>query len=200
MVTHARKPVFRHPSLTPLRVLLYNGTTLNRAVGRGRRAMAAIQTVRYTHDGMIDMMLAEPELSQRALAARFGYTESWISTIINSDAFQARLAARRAEIVDPTLQLTLEDKWRGLTVRSVEVLMRKLDRPVDAIPDNLVLKAAELGAKVLPPGKGGNQLDDGVGGLTALAANLIKLRGDVYTPQPPITIIEGESHEVPRAA
>lgn len=162
--------------------------------------MAAIQTVRYTHDGMIDMMLAEPELSQRALAARFGYTESWISTIINSDAFQARLAARRAEIVDPTLQLTLEDKWRGLTARSVEVLMKKLDRPVDAIPDNLVLKAAELGAKVLPPGKGGNQLDDGVGGLTALAANLIKLRGDVYTPQQPITIIEGESHEVPRAA
>ena len=50
------------------------------------------EKMNYTHQACIDLMIAHPELTQRAIAKRFGYTEAWLSTVICSDAFQAMLA------------------------------------------------------------------------------------------------------------
>ena len=63
--------------------------------------------IRYSHDGMIDMIVAEPWISQNELALRFGYTASWVSTIMTSDAFKAKLELRKDEIVDPVLRMGL---------------------------------------------------------------------------------------------
>ena len=108
-----------------------------------------IQKVRYTHEDCIDLILAQPGISQNELAARYGYSPAWISVVINSDAFQSRLAARRAELVDPVLAATLNERFRALTVRSLEVLQEKLSLPSQAVPDQLALQAAALGAKSL---------------------------------------------------
>src|SRR2546421_725388 len=56
-----------------------------------------VRGLRYTHEAMVDMLIAEPWISQNELAARFGFSPSWISTVICSDAFQAKLAERRGE-------------------------------------------------------------------------------------------------------
>jgi hypothetical protein len=114
----------------------------------------AIQKVRYTHDAMVDEIVRNPAVSQNELAAVFGYTPTWVSLVLSSDAFQERLAQRKGELVDPTIRASLEERFRSLTRRSLEVLQEKLQQPANAVPDQLALRAAELGAKAL--GLGGN--------------------------------------------
>jgi transcriptional regulator with XRE-family HTH domain len=109
----------------------------------------AIAKVSYTHDAMIDMIIAAPSISQNELAARFGYTAAWISQIISSDAFQSRLADRRDEIVDPAIRASVEEQFKGLVFRSLDILRAKLSKPAEAIPDNLALRSLELSSRAL---------------------------------------------------
>lgn len=143
--------------------------------------VGGIAKIRYTHDAMIDLIIADPSVSQNALAAHFGYTPGWVSQIINSDMFQAKLALRRDELVNPALRLTIEERFRAMTVRSLEVLQEKLSKDPAGIPDNLALRAAELGAKAL--GVGGNAPPAPPPGdhLGALADRLIALQSRART-------------------
>lgn len=108
--------------------------------------MGAIDKVRYTHDAMIDLIIAHPDLSQGEIAARFGYTQAWISMIFSADAFKARLAERRAELVDPVITANVEEQLEGLARQSVQVLMASLD--ANPRPD-VALKALEISARSL---------------------------------------------------
>lgn len=121
-------------------------------MGMSEAAKSSICKVSYTHQDMIDFIIANPQVSQGALAARYGYSQSWICQVMQSDAWQSLAAKRRAELVDPALLSTIDERFRALTVRSLERLMEKLDAP--QVSDNVVLKAVELGAKAM--GVGGN--------------------------------------------
>lgn len=92
---------------------------------RGGSAVA-LKKVRYTHDAMIDLILAEPRISQNELAAHFGYTPTWISQVINSDAFRERLAERKEDLVDPQIRTSIEERLRALADKSIQVLLTKL--------------------------------------------------------------------------
>jgi hypothetical protein len=122
--------------------------------GAGDRlpARTQIQKVRYSHDAMIDLIIENPWVHQNELAAHFGYSPAWISTVMATDMFKARLAQRRDEVIDPALKASLEERFRAVVTKSLQVLQEKLEAPV--VPDNLVLRAVELGAKAL--GLGGN--------------------------------------------
>jgi len=109
-------------------------------------ASQAIQKVRYTHDAMIDLILLKPGISQGELAREFGYTETWVSIIMNSDAFKVALAARRKEVADPILVATLEERLRGLVDISTRVVSDHLTMRPDP---KIALKALEVGAKAL---------------------------------------------------
>lgn len=89
-------------------------------------AANAIGRVRYSHDAMIDLIIARPEVSQGELALHFGYTQPWVSRVMNSDAFQARLAERKTELIDPTITATLDEKLRALAAKSLDVVLEKL--------------------------------------------------------------------------
>ena len=142
--------------------------------------------IRYSHAAMADLIVENPWITQNAIAEHFGYTASWVSTIITSDAFQALLAARREEIVDPVLKATLEERFRGLVLRSLTVLAEKLDKPAASIPDQVVLRALELGARGIELGGFGrpqlapaappppNRLEQLAGRLVELQANVRK--------------------------
>lgn len=114
--------------------------------------MPEIVRVRYTHDAMIDVLVATPMISQNELAAMFGYSAAWISTVMNSDAFQEKLLARRVEMVNPGIAQNVNERFRGLAARSLEVLQKKLDVPFQMVPDELALKVAGLAAKGLGVG------------------------------------------------
>lgn len=121
-------------------------------------AKDAIKRVTYTHDRMIDAMLANPVISNQELATLFGYTAPWISQIKNSGAFQERLAARREETTDPILIATIEDKFRGIVDRGLDVIAEKLSVPTGSVPTDLAMKAIDLGARALGYGaKAANQ-------------------------------------------
>lgn len=106
-----------------------------------------IAKISYTHAAMIDIIIANPGISQNAIAAHFGYTASWISQIICSDTFQSALAKRREELVDPLVQLSVEQGFKALTLRALDILHEKLERPAKEIPDNLALRALEVGSR-----------------------------------------------------
>lgn len=109
-------------------------------------AANAIARVKYSHDAMIDVIIANPAVHQNQIAAHFGYTPAWVSRIVNSDAFQARLADRKGELIDPTIMLTLEEKIRGLADMSLGIVMDKLAATRN--PDT-ALKALELSTRAL---------------------------------------------------
>lgn len=96
---------------------------------------------------MIDLMISRPSISQNELALAFGYTAAWISTIIASDAFQARLAERRDKIVDPALRADIKAQLDGIALRSMEILRHKLSAPPEAVSDQTALRALEVSAR-----------------------------------------------------
>lgn len=103
----------------------------------------SIQKLRYSHEAMIEMICAEPSIQQNELARRFGKTASWISTIINSDAFQVKLHERMGETWGE-LTVSMQDQLKGLMARSMEILRAKLDNHHGVVPDQLVLRTLEL--------------------------------------------------------
>jgi hypothetical protein len=109
-------------------------------------AALSIDRVKYTHDSMIDLIIANPAVKQGELAKHFGYTEPWVSRIMNSDAFLARLAERKKDVVDPQLVLSVEEKLRHMASRSLDIVMEKLE--VTRNPDT-ALKALEISTKSL---------------------------------------------------
>lgn len=140
--------------------------------------MGRLDKVGYSHADMIDFIIANPRITQNDLAARYGYSVGWVSNVMASDAWQSALAARRAEICDPVLVATVEERFKGITLLSLERLKQKLEAP--QVSDNVVLRAVELGAKAL--GVGGNapsvQAPQG-DHLAALANRLIDLQSRV---------------------
>lgn len=139
--------------------------------------MGNLKRCSYTHDAMIDLILAHPEMTQGAIAAHFGYTEGWISSILASDAFQNKMAARREEIIDPDLKATIEERFRALVIQSLKVLQAKLTAP--QVSDAVALRAAELGAKALGVGGHKPPAAPQTDRLEKLAERLIALQSNV---------------------
>jgi len=97
-------------------------------------------------------LLTNPEVTHRELAQMFGFaSRPWVSEIIASEVFQAELARRRRELMQP-----IEERLRTLLSRSLEVMQAKLDRPAEAVPDPVALRAFEVSAKALGYGAGGS--------------------------------------------
>ncbi len=105
-----------------------------------------LRTVHWWHDRIIDKMLTGECLHQGQLAAEMGYSENWISIMVNSDAFQERLRERQAETVDPVIRATLETRLKGLSALSAEIIARKLEATNDA---NLALRALDISQRAL---------------------------------------------------
>lgn len=117
-------------------------------------AANAISRVRFTHDAIIDFILANPAAHQNDLAKEFGFTVPWISRVMCSDAFQARLAERKTELIDPSIIATIEERMRGVTQQSLEILAEKLEatKSADLALNvlNVATKALGYGARVAP--------------------------------------------------
>lgn len=163
----------------------------------------AVSKLSYSHDAMIDMIIANPRVSNGELAAFFGYTPAWVSLVKSSDAFKERLEQRRMDLVDPVLRMSIEERMKGMVQRSLEVLQEKLSAPVNVIPDALALKALELGAKGL--GLGGNAAPPppsiSPDHLNAMAQRLLDLQNRVRgVQQNEQTLDVEDAQEVPAAA
>lgn len=113
-----------------------------------------IEKLRYNHDQMIDMIIMNPGMSNTELAKIFGYSAGWVNMLKGSDVFIERLKARSNELIDPTLRMSFDERFRAMLTRSMVVLQEKLADEPENIPDGLVLKVVEMCAKAL--GMGGD--------------------------------------------
>ncbi len=152
----------------------------------------AIDKIRYSHEDMIDFIIANPGTSQGSIAKRYGYTQSWVSLVMSSDAWKSAMAKRRGELVDPTLALTINERFGAMTELSLRRLTEKLEAP--QVADQTVLRAVELGARAL--GVGGNaapaQPPVGPDHLSQLAQRLVALQANVRKG----VIYEGSAVEI----
>lgn len=125
-------------------IISKNGNIASAPLQGTESAAKGVARLSYTHDAMCDLIIANPSISKTALAACFGYTPTWVGRVLNSDAFQMRLAARKADIVDPSLVLSIEEKMRVLISESLDVLIDKLATTKST---EVALKALDIGAK-----------------------------------------------------
>lgn len=150
--------------------------------GRGPRHL------RYSHADCIDRLLMCPGIAQKELAQLYGVTDTWMSIVMNSDAFKAGLAARKAELIDPVLVATLNEKYAAAANRAIEVVIEKLAK--DDVSDKFALEAAALGAKALGMGQPTNPQVSAVDHLAALAHRLT----DLNRPAP--QVVETTAREI----
>ena len=84
--------------------------------------MNAIQKLSFKHEGLMNSLLANPHWSYAEHAAALGYTQSWVSQIVNSDMFQKELHERAKE-AGVTLGVSIQEKMRatyGLALEDVQ--------------------------------------------------------------------------------
>ena len=88
--------------------------------------MAAIAKTSPTHDQIALWLVENPGPRQvTRCAEHFGYTVAWMSTIINSDAFRARLAQVQ-EHCDAAVAADIPAKLRGVACLALDGLAEQL--------------------------------------------------------------------------
>lgn len=81
----------------------------------------------HTHEMLMNWLVLNPEKSLRECADHFGYTQSWLSSIIHSDIFQA----------------ALKEKQLAIQARVAGSIPEKLRRSADIALDKLATKLEE---------------------------------------------------------
>lgn len=109
-------------------------------------------TLRYSPELMVDLILNNQDFSPKQLGEIFGRPQSWVAQVLASQSFQTALDPHRSQVLNPEYAMTLEERFRGLTIRSLTVLQEKLEAG-KALPDLTVVKIAELGIKALGMGQ-----------------------------------------------
>lgn len=156
-------------------------------------AANALARVKYSHDAMIDLVIANPRISQNEIAGYFGYTVPWVSRIFGSDAFQARLAERKAELVNPALTEAVEGRLKGLAMQSLDILEEKLQATRSA---DMAMKALEISTKAA--GYGARQQNVAVQNnfVVALPPKSADAQSWAQAHRPEARVVEAETVEV----
>ncbi|MFM6926976.1 MAG: hypothetical protein ACKOX6_00840 [Bdellovibrio sp.] len=89
-----------------------------------------LMNVSHVHDAIMNWMIANPQRSLRECAQAFGYTQSWLSTMIHSNLFQARLKEKQ-EAHFSGLSATLNEKLTVGADIGVTKLIEKLETSED---------------------------------------------------------------------
>ena len=157
--------------------------------------MPEIARVRYTHDAVIDEILMNPAISQNDLAKHFGFSASWMSIVINSDAFQERLAERKGELVDPKVRATISERLDAIAKRSLEKIMDRLDNPAAQIKTLELVAIAKLGVGDKNTRPAGPQTQNNlyVVSLPAPAQDAKSWIANRSDPRGPVEIIENQA-------
>lgn len=101
---------------------------------------------------MVDLIVQNPSWSHKQLGEVFGRSASWIAQVLAMQVFQDALEPRRHEVLNPEYAMTLDERFKALTIRSLTVLQEKLENG-KALPDMTIIKTAELGIKALGMGQ-----------------------------------------------
>lgn len=111
--------------------------------------MTELKKVGYSHDAMIDLIMQDPTVTSKELAALFNYSPAWVSRILASDSFQSRLAQRKSALMDPIIARSLNDRLRAVAIRSMDVIEERLAAEPSAAYAMEALELATQGLGVI---------------------------------------------------
>jgi len=107
------------------------------------------------HEAIIDQLLIDPGATYGKLSKLTGYSRAWLSKVISSDAFQAKLAQRQAALVDPIILSSIEARLKGTIELSLDIIDERLEAAPkfdDALAAfSAVSKAMGMGQRVAAP-------------------------------------------------
>lgn len=84
----------------------------------------------HVHEMMLNWLVLNPDKSLRECADHFGYTQSWVSTVLHSDLFQAALKEKQLAISVKVAE-SIPAKLRRVADIAVEKLTDSLERSED---------------------------------------------------------------------
>ncbi len=90
----------------------------------------AIARLSHRHDQIINWLLLNPHRPLRDCAAHFNYTQAWLSSLIHSDIFQAKLKERQGEVFVAVAN-DIPAKLRGLADIAIEKVTRMVEESED---------------------------------------------------------------------
>ena len=85
-----------------------------------------LKKLNNVHDVLLEYLVCNPQMSQREIAKELGYTEAWLSTIINSDLFQAQYRELCEERRQPALH-SIRDKMTRAAAAALDKIQERLD-------------------------------------------------------------------------
>src|SRR5712664_2297763 len=110
-----------------------------------------IKSLNFSHEAIIRWMLENPEKTLGECARSFNYTQSWLSIIIHSDAFQAKFHELNGN-ADALVVADIPAKMRGVASMALEGLADQVEAAVQdrtIAPRDFLLKTSEALLKSL---------------------------------------------------
>lgn len=95
----------------------------------------AILAISHRHEAILNWLLLNPHRSLRECADELGFTQAWLSSVIHSDIFQAKLKERQESVFLAVAQ-DIPRKLRGLADVAIEKVTRIIESSED--PDLVV--------------------------------------------------------------
>lgn len=139
--------------------------------------MPEIANISPTHEAIMNWLLQNPGVPLRQCADHFGYTQSWLSTVIHSDIFQAKLRERQ-DAVFVRVADDIPAKLRSLADVTIEKLTAQIERTED--PEFLLDTADKvlhrMGYAPSSARNGGNVTVNQQNNFTVNAADLAQAR------------------------
>lgn len=110
------------------------------------------QLKRPWYAAVIELMISNPTWSQGQIARHLGKTQSWLSIVVNSDAFRAKLAEYRERVVDPILEAKVEDRLKAVANDACAALLERLSDGASAMSTKDLTRVVEVATKGLGMG------------------------------------------------
>lgn len=153
--------------------------------------MPQVKALSVRHDQIMDWLIANPVAPLAACAAEFGITQGWLSCIIHSDLFQAKLKERQEEVFGE-VAITVKDRITALAHESLERLTLKVqvENDVDKLvsASEVALKALGFGAPKVAQGTGATTVNVTVIDKNILAEARRRMGGAVIDGEAPAEI------------
>lgn len=89
-----------------------------------------LQNISHVHEAIMNWMLVNPDKSLKQCAAEFGYTQAWLSTMIHSNLFQARLKEKQEQVFSGVATNINEKLVAGANM-GMEKLVEHLEKSED---------------------------------------------------------------------
>lgn len=132
---------------------------------RGRK----LKRLNHVHRAMAHVILANPAVKVKELAALFGVSEGWTAAVLSSEPFQKYLEGKTERIMDPLLRGEIGESFRGLLIQALERTREKMDA---APSDGFVLQVLQSASKALGYG---NSSQVNVSGSVSHAHSLVSV-------------------------